>query len=48
MTRATAAETADRIDALEMKLLAGELNAECLTFARQQWGGCPGLRATGC
>jgi len=38
MTRATAAETADRIDALEMKLLAGEPNAECLTFARQQWG----------
>jgi len=47
MTRATAAETADRIDALQMKLLVGEPNAECLTFARQQWGGvpCSGLPA---
>jgi len=38
MPRATAAETADRVDALQMKLLAGEPHAECLTFARQQWG----------
>jgi len=37
MARATAAETADRIDALQMKPLVGEPNAECLTFARQQW-----------
>jgi len=38
MARATAAETAERVDALQMKLLAGEPNADCLAFARQQWG----------
>jgi len=38
MARATAAETAERVDALQMKLLAGEPNAECLAYARQQWG----------
>jgi len=37
MARATAAETAERVDAPQMKLLAGEPNAECLAYARQQW-----------
>jgi hypothetical protein len=38
MARATAAETAERVDAIQMKLLAGEPNTECLAFARQTWG----------
>ena len=38
MARATAAETSDRIDALQGMILEGESNTACLTFARQQWG----------
>ena len=38
MARATAAETSDRIDALQGMILEGEPNTACLTFARQQWG----------
>ena len=38
MARATAADTADRIDALQGMILEGEPNTACLTFARQQWG----------
>ena len=35
MARATAAETSDRIDALQGMILEGEPNTACLTFARQ-------------
>ena len=38
MARATAAETSDRIDALQGMILEGEPNNVCLTFARHQWG----------
>ena len=38
MARATAAETSDRIDALQGLILEGQPNTACLTFARQQWG----------
>ena len=38
MARATAAQTSDRIDALQGMILEGEPNTACLTFARQQWG----------
>ena len=38
MARAIAAETSDRIDALQGMILEGEPNTACLTFARQQWG----------
>ena len=38
MSRATAAETYDRIDALQGMILEGEPNTACLTFVRQQWG----------
>ena len=38
MARATAAETSDRIDALQGMILEGEPNTACLTFARQEWG----------
>ena len=38
MARATAAETSDRIDALQGMILAGTPNTECLAFARQEWG----------
>ena len=34
MARATAAETSDRIDALQGMILAGTPNTECLAFAR--------------
>ena len=38
MARATAAETSDRIDALQGMILAGTPNTECLAFARKEWG----------
>ena len=38
MARATAAETSDRIDALQEMILEGEPNTACLTFARQPVG----------
>ena len=38
MARATAAESSDRIDALQGMILEGEPNTACLAFARQQWG----------
>ena len=38
MARATAQETAERIDLLQVMILEGEPNSSCLTFARQQWG----------
>ena len=38
MARATAAETTDRIDALQGLILAGTTNTECLAFARKEWG----------
>ena len=37
MSRATAAETSDRIDALQGLILAGTPNTECLAFARKEW-----------
>ena len=38
MARATASETADRIDALQGMILAGTTNTECFAFARKEWG----------
>ena len=38
MARATAQQTADRIDHLQGMILEGEPNTACLTFARQQLG----------
>ena len=38
MARATAQETAERIDLLQVMILEGEPNTACLTFARQEWG----------
>ena len=38
MARAIAAETSDRIDALQVMILAGTPNTECLAFARKEWG----------
>ena len=38
MPRATAAETSNRIDALQGMILAGTPNTECLAFARKEWG----------
>jgi hypothetical protein len=38
MARATAQQTADRIDHLQGMILEGEPNTSCLTFARQTWG----------
>ena len=38
MARATAAETSDRIDALQGMILEGAPNTECLAFARKEWG----------
>ena len=40
MPRATAAETSDRIDALQGMILAGTPSTECLAFARKEWGIC--------
>ena len=38
MARATATETADRVELLAGMILAGSNNTECLVFARQTWG----------
>jgi len=38
MARATATETADRVELLAGMILAGSNNTECLAFARQTWG----------
>ena len=38
MARATATETADRVDQLQGMILAGEPNTVCLAYARQTWG----------
>ena len=38
MARATAAETSDRIDALQGMILEGEPNNSCFAFARKEWG----------
>ena len=38
MPKATAAETAERIERLQGMILTGEPNTACLTFARQTWG----------
>ena len=38
MPRATAAETAERIERLQGMILSGEPNTVCLVYARQTWG----------
>ncbi len=38
MARATAAESAERVDRLQMLILTGEPNTACLAYARQTWG----------
>ena len=38
MVRATATETADRVELLAGMILAGSNNTECLAFARKTWG----------
>ena len=38
MARATAIETADRVELLAGMILAGSNNTECLVYARQTWG----------
>lgn len=38
MARATAAETAERVEHLQAMILAGQSNTSCLTFMRQTWG----------
>ena len=38
MARATATETADRVELLAGMILSGEPNTACLAFARQTWG----------
>jgi hypothetical protein len=38
MARATATETAERIERLQGMILAGQSNTVCLTFMRQTWG----------
>ena len=38
MARATAQETADRVELLAGMILAGFNNTECLVYARQTWG----------
>ena len=45
MARATATETADRVELLAGMILAGSNNTECLVYARQTWGS-PERRAT--
>ena len=46
MARATAQETAERVELLAVMILAGSNNTKCLVFARQTWGS-PERRATG-
>jgi len=38
MPKATAAETAERIERLQEMILSGEPNTACLAYARQTWG----------
>ena len=38
MARATATETADRVELLAGMILAGSNNTECLVYARHSWG----------
>ena len=38
MPKATAAETAERIEQLQGMILSGEPNTVCLAYARQMWG----------
>ena len=38
MARATARETADRVELRAGMILAGSNNTECLVYARQTWG----------
>ena len=38
MPKATAAETAERIEQLQGMILSGEPNTACLAYARQTWG----------
>ena len=38
MARATALETAERVDHLQIMILEGEPNTSCLAFARKEWG----------
>ena len=38
MARATATETAERVEHLSVLILAGSNNTECLAHARQTWG----------
>ena len=38
MPKATAAETAERIERLQGMILSGEPNTACLAYARQTWG----------
>jgi len=38
MPKATAAETAERVEHLQGMILAGQFNTACLTYARQTWG----------
>ena len=38
MARATATETADRVELFAGMILAGSNNTECLVYARQTWG----------
>ena len=38
MARATASESIKRVDRLQIMLLEGTSNSECLMFARQKWG----------
>ena len=38
MARATALETAERVDHLQVMILEGEPNTACLAYARTEWG----------
>ena len=38
MTRATSAESAERVDRLQGMILTGEPNTACLAYARHTWG----------
>ena len=38
MARATALETSERVDQLQVMILEGEPNSSCLAFARKEWG----------
>ena len=38
MARATALETAERVEHLQIMILEGEPNTACLAFARKEWG----------